>query len=76
MTQGMRGFHPARRDWRERLAALRTGDERELPAALKWESVAWAVGQMRDGLDWSLLDVRWDEPVLHQRGVGPQLAGE
>ncbi len=37
MTQGMRGFHPARRDWRERLAALRTGDERELPAALKAE---------------------------------------
>ena len=37
MTQGIRGFHPARRDWRERLAALRTGDGHALPAALKAE---------------------------------------
>lgn len=34
----------------------------ELPAALKWESVARGVNALRGGLDWAILDVRWDEP--------------
>jgi transposase len=35
MTQGIRDFQPARRGWRERLEALRTGDGRPLPGCLK-----------------------------------------
>ncbi len=34
----------------------------ELPEHLKWNSVARAADALRDGLDWTLLDVRWDEP--------------
>ena len=37
MTQGVRDFQPARRGWRERLEALRTGDGRPLPGCLKAE---------------------------------------
>jgi transposase len=37
MTQGIRDFQPARRDWSDRLERLRTGDGRELPQALKAE---------------------------------------
>jgi transposase len=37
MTQGIRDFQPARRDWPERLEALRTGDGRPLPDCLKAE---------------------------------------
>ncbi len=37
MTQGIRDFAPARRDWRERLDGLRTGDGRRLPTALEAE---------------------------------------
>jgi transposase len=37
MTQGIRTFKPARRNWHERLTVLRTGDDRELPRALKAE---------------------------------------
>jgi transposase len=37
MTQGVRDFAPARRDWRERLDGLRTGDGRRLPPALEAE---------------------------------------
>lgn len=37
MTQGVRDFRPARRDWRERLEELRTGDGRPLPGCLKAE---------------------------------------
>jgi transposase len=35
MTQGVRDFQPARRGWRDRLEALRTGDGRPLPDCLK-----------------------------------------
>ncbi len=34
----------------------------ELPAAAKWNSVSRGVEGLRTGLDWQLLDVRWDEP--------------
>jgi transposase len=37
MTQGIGDFQPARRDWPERLEALRTGDGRPLPDCLKAE---------------------------------------
>jgi transposase len=37
MTQGVRNFQPARRGWRDRLEALRTGDGRPLPDCLKAE---------------------------------------
>jgi transposase len=37
MTQGIRNFKPACRNWHERLMLLRTGDDRELPRALKAE---------------------------------------
>ncbi len=37
MTQGIRDFRPARRGWRERLEALRTGDGLPLPGCLKAE---------------------------------------
>lgn len=37
MTQGIRTFMPAPRDWRERLAKLHTGDGRDIPRALKAE---------------------------------------
>ncbi len=37
MTQGVRDFQPARRDWADRLERLRTGDGRALPPALKAE---------------------------------------
>lgn len=37
MTQGIRDFEPARRDWADRFERLRTGDGRELPRALKAE---------------------------------------
>src|SRR3954469_1809475 len=37
MTQGVRDFQPARRGWRDRLQALRTGDGRPLPGCLKAE---------------------------------------
>jgi transposase len=37
MTQGVRDFQPARRGWRDRLEALRTGDGRPLPDCLKAE---------------------------------------
>lgn len=37
MTQGIRGFQPARRDWADRLERLSTGDGRELSPALKAE---------------------------------------
>ena len=37
MTQGIRDFQPARRDWADRLERLRTGDGRPLPQALKAE---------------------------------------
>jgi transposase len=37
MTQGIRTFMPAPRGWRQRLAGLRTGNDRELPRALKAE---------------------------------------
>ncbi|WJI84419.1 MULTISPECIES: hypothetical protein [unclassified Mesorhizobium] len=37
MTQGIRDFKPARRDWREQLETLRTADGRDLPPCLKNE---------------------------------------
>lgn len=37
MTQGIRDFQPARKDWADRLERLRTGDGRPLPPALKAE---------------------------------------
>jgi transposase len=37
MTQGIRDFKPACRNWHERLTLLRTGDDRELPRAMKAE---------------------------------------
>ena len=37
MTQGIRDFEPARRNWHERLAGLRTGDGQDLPPVLKAE---------------------------------------
>jgi transposase len=37
MTQGVRDFAPARRDWRKRLDGLRTADGRELPLHLRHE---------------------------------------
>jgi transposase len=37
MTQGIRDFEPLRRNWRERVVELRTGDGREIPRALKAE---------------------------------------
>jgi transposase len=37
MTQGVGAFQPARRGWRDRLEALRTGDGRPLPDCLKAE---------------------------------------
>jgi transposase len=37
MTHGIRDFEPTRRDWRERLEGLRTGDGRALPTALRAE---------------------------------------
>jgi transposase len=37
MTQGVRDFQPARRDWADRLERLGTGDGRALPPALKAE---------------------------------------
>ena len=37
MRQGIRDFEPLRRNWRERVAELRTGDGREIPRALKAE---------------------------------------
>lgn len=37
MTQGIRDFAPTRRDWRERLAALRTADGRALMPCLRAE---------------------------------------
>lgn len=37
MTQGIRDFKPARRDWREQLKALSTADGRDLPPCLKRE---------------------------------------
>ena len=37
MTLGVRDFEPARRDWQERLAGLRTPDGQGLPACLKAE---------------------------------------
>jgi transposase len=37
MTQGVRDFRPGRRDWQERLDALRTGDGQPLPSRLKAE---------------------------------------
>lgn len=33
----------------------------ELPARLKWQSVKLGVDALRGGLDWAILDVRWDE---------------
>jgi hypothetical protein len=40
----------------------------ELPAALKWRSLARAVRELRHGdRDWDRLDVRWDEPVMRVR---------
>jgi transposase len=38
-SQGIRGYQPLRRDCRERLAALQTGDSRPLPPRLKAEIV-------------------------------------
>jgi len=37
MTQGVRGFSPAKPGWEERLAKLKTGDGRPLPPRLKAE---------------------------------------
>jgi transposase len=37
MTQGIRDFQPARKDWVDRLERLRTGDGHPLPPALKAE---------------------------------------
>ncbi len=37
MTQGIRKFEPARRDWSERLSGLRCGDGRPVPPALEAE---------------------------------------
>ena len=37
MTQGIGDFEPARRNWHERLAGLRTGDGQDLPPVLKAE---------------------------------------
>jgi transposase len=37
MTQGVRDFAPARRDWHKRLEGLRTADGRELPSRLRQE---------------------------------------
>lgn len=39
MTQGIRDFEPARRDWADRLEQLRAGDGRRLAPALKAELV-------------------------------------
>ena len=43
-AQGISGYEPLRRDRRARLAALRTGDGRELPAHLKGRSRASSIG--------------------------------
>ena len=39
----------------------------ELPAGLKWPSVARGVEALQSGMDWILLDVRWDEPMYVTR---------
>jgi transposase len=37
MTQGIRDFEPAYRNWHERVAVLRTGDGQDLPPVIKTE---------------------------------------
>ena len=44
------------------------GEPGELPVDRKWASVTRGLDALRGGLDWRLLDVRWDRPDVHQRG--------
>ena len=91
MTQGVRDFQPARRGWRDRLEALRTGDGRPLPDCLKAEIARECrrlalVGEMLDELERER-DAASDGKAPQQaalltklRGIGPTsahlLAGE
>jgi transposase len=91
MTQGVRDFQPARRGWRDRLEALRTGDGRPLPDCLKAEIARECrrlalVDEMLDELERER-DAAGDGKAPQQaalltklRGIGPTsahlLAGE
>ena len=91
MTQGVGDFQPARRGWRERLEALRTGDGRPLPDCLEAEIARECrrlalVGEMLDELERER-DAVSDGKAPRQaallaklRGIGPTsahlLAGE
>lgn len=53
------------------------GEPGELPEGSKWEQLARALALLEpdparsaepDGIDWDLVDVRWDEADLHPRG--------
>ena len=49
----------------------RAGEPGELPVALKCSSLARGLAQLGDGIDWELLDVRWDRPEIRLREEGP-----
>lgn len=45
-----------------------SGEPGELPASMKWKSLARAVHELRYGeRDWDRLDVRWDRPEIRWR---------
>lgn len=48
----------------------------ELPPEAKWESVSRGLAALAEGRDWSLLDVRWDEPQVVWRDDDPAPAPE
>jgi transposase len=86
--QGVRDYNPLRRDRFERLEALRTGDDRELPAMLKAEirreldrialvtTQLAAVGRARDALIRTGAEQRNNPAalLLKLRGLGPEFA--
>jgi hypothetical protein len=43
------------------------GEPGELPPQRKWDSVARGLRALQEGLDWVLLDVRWDDPTFLTR---------
>lgn len=87
MTQGVRDFAPARRDWRKRLDGLRTADSRELPPHLRqeierecrrlWlvvEMIAEVEAEQRQAAETAAAENPAVAQLSRLRGVGPTTA--
>ena len=46
------------------------GEPGELPASIKWAHVVRGLDALERGIDWRVLDVRWDRPAMDREAFG------